>query len=229
VTLSFLYRAFWRALQLIRLIGRGDTDLAVEVVMLRHEMAVFRRQVHRPALEPADRAMLAGLARLLSRRRLRRFFARPETLLIWHRDLVAKGWTYPHGRRSPAGSRLSVGNLSDDDRVLQPGAVSDFNRRSSASPGLLFYRLLSQTVEHDAVSFRELVAAPAFTGEDCAPTSFSSGHETASERQHHCVEAVVTGQLGMEGACHHLSLPAHDRSAVVQRSQHLHLGPHLLD
>jgi len=70
VTLSFLYRAFCRVLQLIRLIFRCDTDLAVEVVVLRHEVAVVRRQVHRPALDPADRAMLAGLARLLPRQHL---------------------------------------------------------------------------------------------------------------------------------------------------------------
>jgi len=85
-TLSFLYRAFCRVLQLIRLVGRSDTDLAIEVVMLRHEVAVMRRQVHRPALEPADRAVLAGL---LPRRRLGRSFVQPATLLGWHRDLVA--------------------------------------------------------------------------------------------------------------------------------------------
>lgn len=98
VALSFLYRALCRVLQLIRLICRRDTDLASELIMLRHEVAVLRRQVHRPALEPADRAILAGLARLLPRQRLGRFFVQPETLLRWHRDLVAKHWTYPHGR-----------------------------------------------------------------------------------------------------------------------------------
>jgi putative transposase len=98
MTLSFLYRAFCRVLQLIRLIGRSDTDLAIEVVILRHEVAVLRRQVQRPALEPADRAVLAGLARLLPCRRLDRFFVQPATLLRWHRDLVARRWTYPHGR-----------------------------------------------------------------------------------------------------------------------------------
>ena len=66
--------------------------------MLRHEVVVLRRQIHRPALEPADRAVLAGLARLLPRRRLGRFSVQPATLLGWHRDLVAKRWTYPHGR-----------------------------------------------------------------------------------------------------------------------------------
>ena len=94
MTLSFSYRAFRRVLQLIRIIGRADTDLAVEVVMLRHEVAVLRRQIQRPMLEPADRAVLAALAQLLSRRRLRHFFVQPETLLRWHRDLVAKHWTY---------------------------------------------------------------------------------------------------------------------------------------
>ncbi|MHB1510036.1 MAG: integrase [Acidimicrobiales bacterium] len=64
MTLSFLYQAFWRVLQLIRLIARKKTNVAIEVVVLRHEVAVLRRQVHRPALEPADRAVLAGLARL---------------------------------------------------------------------------------------------------------------------------------------------------------------------
>jgi putative transposase len=98
MTLSFLYRAFCRVLHLIRLIGHSDTDLAIEVVVLRHEVAVLRRQVHRPAPEPADRAVLAGLARLLPRQRLRRFFVQPQTLLRWHRDLVARHWAYPHGR-----------------------------------------------------------------------------------------------------------------------------------
>jgi len=98
VTLSLLYRAFCRVLQLIRLICRRDTDLAIEVVILRHEVAVLRRQVHRPALEPADRAVLAGLAGLLPPHRLGHLFVQPATLLRWHRDLVAKRWTYPHGR-----------------------------------------------------------------------------------------------------------------------------------
>jgi len=98
MALSFLYRAFCRVLQLLRLISRRDTDLAIEVVVLRHEVAVLRRQVHRPALEPADRAVLAGLARLLPRQRVGQLFVQPATLLRWHRDLVAKRWTHSHGR-----------------------------------------------------------------------------------------------------------------------------------
>lgn len=98
VTLSSFYRVFCRVLQLIRLTARRDMDLAIEVVMPRHEVGVLRRQVQRPALEPADRAVVAGLARLLPRRRLGHLFVQPETLLRWHWDLVAKRWTCPHSR-----------------------------------------------------------------------------------------------------------------------------------
>jgi hypothetical protein len=66
--------------------------------------AVLRRQVHRPALQPADRAVLAGLWRLLPRHRQGRCFVQPATLLRWHRDLVTNRWTYLHrrpGRPSP--------------------------------------------------------------------------------------------------------------------------------
>jgi putative transposase len=110
VTLSFLYRAFCRVLQLIRRVGGSHTDLAIEVVVLRHEVAVLRRQVHRPALEPADRAALAGLARLLPRQRLEYLSVQPATLLRGHRALNAKRWTYPHGR--PGRPALSKGTTA---------------------------------------------------------------------------------------------------------------------
>lgn len=87
-----------RFIQLIRLIC--DTDLAIEVVMLRHEVAVLRSQVRRP-LQPSDRAVLAGLAQPLPRQRLGRCFVQPVTLLRWHHDLVAK--------RCPPGGRPTVG------------------------------------------------------------------------------------------------------------------------
>src|ERR1039458_4168874 len=107
MALSFLYLAFVRILQLFRLSRRDSDELAVEIVVLRHEVAVLPRPVARPVLRPSDRALLAGLSRLLGRRRRGRFFVQPETLLRWHRDLVRRCWTYPHrsGRpRVPAGT-----------------------------------------------------------------------------------------------------------------------------
>jgi transposase InsO family protein len=118
MALSFLYIVFVRVLDLLRLLRSDTTDLAIEVVILRHEVAVLRRQVARPALRPADRALLAGLSRLLSRAKRSRFFVQPETLLRWHRDPVLRRWTYSHrpGRPSiPVGAVRLVVRLARDN------------------------------------------------------------------------------------------------------------------
>ena len=60
MALLFLYLAFVRILQLRRLLRRDSDELAIGVVVLRHEVAVLRRQVARPALRPSDRALFAG-------------------------------------------------------------------------------------------------------------------------------------------------------------------------
>jgi putative transposase len=72
--------------------------------MLRHEVAVLRRRVAQPRLDWADRAVLAGLARLLPRPSWHGLFVRPETLLRWHRDLIRRRWSYPHRRGRPSTS-----------------------------------------------------------------------------------------------------------------------------
>jgi putative transposase len=65
VALSFLYLAFLRTIQILFLQRSDDSHLSIEVVALRHEVTVLRRQVDRPALQPKDRALLAGLSRLI--------------------------------------------------------------------------------------------------------------------------------------------------------------------
>jgi putative transposase len=120
MALSFLYLAFVRMLQVLRLLQSDKEELAIEVVMLRHEVAVLRRQVGRPALRTSDRALLAGLSRLLGRQRLGRFFVQPETLLRWHRDLVRRRWTYPRrpGRPSvPAGTVQIILRLAGENPI----------------------------------------------------------------------------------------------------------------
>src|SRR5215468_3149485 len=96
---SFGYLILRRVTQLVVLAARGERANAVEVPVLRHQVAVLRRQVRRLDLEPGDRAVLAGLSRLLPRARWAAFFVTPATLLRWHRNLIARRWTYPPRRR----------------------------------------------------------------------------------------------------------------------------------
>jgi putative transposase len=89
------YLTLCRVIQLLVLLARGDTAKDLEILVLRHQLAVLRRQVARPRLEPADRALLAAISRLLPRSHWSCFFVKPDTLLRWHRRLVAGAWTYP--------------------------------------------------------------------------------------------------------------------------------------
>jgi putative transposase len=66
--------------------------------VLRHELSILRRQVNRPRFTPGDRLLLTALSRVLARRSWGAFVVRPETLLRWHRRLVARHWRYGHRR-----------------------------------------------------------------------------------------------------------------------------------
>jgi putative transposase len=93
--LSFLYWAVRRLLELLVLFGRDEGAKEVEILVLRHELQVLRRQVACPRLRAADRLLLAALSRVLPRPRRRSFLVQPATLLRWHRELVRRRWTYP--------------------------------------------------------------------------------------------------------------------------------------
>ncbi|WP_406416531.1 integrase core domain-containing protein [Streptomyces sp. NBC_00842] len=79
---------------------RSRMAKGVEVLALRHENAVLRRQIARVCYEPADRIWLAALSRLIPRERWRQVFAvTPTTLLAWHRQLLARKWAFTQRRR----------------------------------------------------------------------------------------------------------------------------------
>jgi putative transposase len=87
-----------RLLSWLALLARSDTAKDVEILILRHEVAVLRRTNTRPMLTWLDRAVLSALSRLLPTplRQLR--LVSPRTLLRWHAQLVSRRWTYPHRR-----------------------------------------------------------------------------------------------------------------------------------
>ena len=95
---GLVYLMLVRVLSWLALLARSDAAKDVEILTLRHEVAVLRRTNPRPTLTWLDRAVLSALSRLLPTplRRLR--LVSPRTLLRWHAQLVARRWTYPHRR-----------------------------------------------------------------------------------------------------------------------------------
>jgi Homeodomain-like domain len=91
---SLCYLGFRCVLRLVLLRPRSPEFNDLEIVVLRHQLAVLRRQTCRPQLTTKDRVFLAAASRLLPRTRWKSFLVTPTTLLRWHRRLVARRWTY---------------------------------------------------------------------------------------------------------------------------------------
>jgi putative transposase len=95
---SFVYLVVRNLFALVWLLGRPRRSKELEILVLRHELAILRRQASRPTLTRADRVLLASLSRSLARPAWTVFTFKPETLLRWHRQLIARRWTYAHRR-----------------------------------------------------------------------------------------------------------------------------------
>jgi putative transposase len=90
VLVSALYIVVCPLLELIVLVGRCDRAKELEILVLRHELSILRRQARQPRFEAHDRVLLAAFSRMLPRRSWNAFLVHPETLLHWHRRLVAR-------------------------------------------------------------------------------------------------------------------------------------------
>lgn len=81
----------------LRLTPEGDAcEREAEILVLRHQLAVMKRKARRPKLRCFDRVLLAAFAQLVPKERWSCFIVSPQTILRWHRELVAKKWTYKH-------------------------------------------------------------------------------------------------------------------------------------
>jgi putative transposase len=100
VIFSVLYLLVRYLLGSLIVLARRQMPKDAELLVLRHENTVLRRQISRVRYQPADRLWLAALSRLIPRRRWEEVFAvTPATLLTWHRRLVTRKWDYTNRRR----------------------------------------------------------------------------------------------------------------------------------
>jgi transposase InsO family protein len=109
VAVRLLYLVFRQVMAWLGLLARSARSKNVEILVLRHEVAVLRRQVRRPRLSWADRAVFAALTRLLCQAGQLQRIVTPATVLRWHRDLVTRRWTQPRRRRT--GGRCTAPEL----------------------------------------------------------------------------------------------------------------------
>jgi putative transposase len=93
---TFVYLMARNLFALVWLLARPRRSKEFEILLLRHELAVLRRRAGRPRLTRADRALFAALTRAVLRTAWTNLVVKPETVLRWHRRLVARRWTYAH-------------------------------------------------------------------------------------------------------------------------------------
>jgi putative transposase len=98
---AMLYALVYAIIRPVLRLSGISSDAEAEVLVLRHELAVLRRQIKRPKLHRRDKLFLSAMSRMLPRERWAAFIVTPATLVRWHRDLVRRKWTYRH--RPPQG------------------------------------------------------------------------------------------------------------------------------
>ncbi|MDP9255685.1 MAG: helix-turn-helix domain-containing protein [Actinomycetota bacterium] len=120
VVWSFVYLAVRNLFTLAVLLGRSDRSKDLEILVLRHELAVMRRRSGRPPLEPADRALLATLSRALPRPAWAVFSVRPETLLRWASSAGGAALDVSAQAAGAAAARTAAAGVDPSTRAREP-------------------------------------------------------------------------------------------------------------
>ena len=128
---------------LIGLAVRSGRSKDLEIIVLRHQLAVLRRQVDRPAIKDDDRTLLGAVAQALARRARAGWIVTPDTLLRWHRRRVARHWTHPPRRRGRPATAAAIQQLVVEMAADNP--TWGYRRIQGELVGL-GYRLAASTV-----------------------------------------------------------------------------------
>jgi hypothetical protein len=170
VTPRLLYLVVRAAVHWLGLLTRCRASKDAEILILRHQLAMLRRQVARPRPSWADRALQAALSRLVPGSRWPRLFVTPETVLRWHPDLVRRRWTVPRrGARPPTRAitrqlvlRLAADNPGWGYRRLHGALVGLGHRLAPSTVWLILRRAgVDPAPRRMAQTWRQFLAAQA--------------------------------------------------------------------
>jgi len=170
---SLAYVVVRRLFQLMVLCCRSPRSKELEILVLRHELSILRRQAQPPRLRVADRVLLAALSRALPRRAWSAFSVSPRTLLRWHQRLVARRWTYPHRGpgRPPVDRELQalVVRMARENptwgyrRIVGELSGLGFSVSASSVRAILIRHRLPPAPERDGLSWRLFLRQQAAT------------------------------------------------------------------
>ena len=199
VSLPLLYLIFRQVLGLLLLLSRTSSTKDIELLVLRHEVAVLRRTNPRPPLEWADRDAFAALVRRLPRAQRRQRLVTPDTILRWHRRLVRRRWTYPNMPGRPP---------------INDAIASLIVRMARASPSWGYMR-----IQGELIKLGRRVGASTIRPAPCAATSPRGS----------CLHQHVVGLAVLARAGRAIARDVHDDQPRVVGAQRVRVEPQPLD